>query len=230
MRTSPQKRIIDDYRVQEYEERKGRGLIRLLSELQWIKNAELDNDKPYEEKRILWRKRVFFMSIGWSFAFSLHFGLSLLFFTFTVLFGLLSPKAGEVYAVFAMLSKSLLFALFPTWLIKSFHVWDRGITRLVLKDVIFWGYTLGMIILTFGVFFLNLAEVVVLRGLLATKKEWIAWTYHHLPFLFSFWSLIEYPIEVVLVTLLPYWYLKKKDKENKFEVKPYTLLDEVPKE
>ncbi len=224
------KTVVDEYRKQEYEERRGRGIIKLLSDLQWIRNAELDNDKPYEEKRILPRKRVFFWLTGAGLAASLHFGLSLVFFLFSVLFGVLSPVAGEVYAVFAAVVKMFLYAAFPVWLINRYHIWDRGITKLVLSDVIFWGYIPMMVVLLLISGIGNLILTVILNGLLAAKKAWVAQFYNHLPFLFSYWSLLEYPIELLLTVVVPVFWMRKKDRENRFTVKPYTLLDEVPAE
>jgi len=227
---SSRPRVIDDYKRQEYEEKRGRGVIKLLSDLQWIRNAELDNDKPYEEERILLRKRIFFMGAGASLAVSLHFGLSVIFFTFSVLFGLLSPTAGEIYAVFAAIAKTVLLIFFPVWLIEKYHVWDKGITKLLLKDVIFWGYVPAILLLIVVSGISNLLITAVLNGFLALKKEWVLWIHHHLPFLFSYWSLLEYPVQLLLVITVPAFWMWKKDKENRFTVKPYTLLDEIPEE
>ena len=223
-------RVVDEYRKQEYQEKRGRGIIKLISDLQWIRNAELDNEKPYEEKRILPRKRVFFWLAGAGLAASLHYGLSIVFFLFSVIFGLLSPTAGEVYAVLAMFLKTGLYAALPIWLIDQYHVWDRGITRLVLSDVIFWGYvpTLVFLIVLSGMG--NLLLVALLNGLLAVKKPLVVWMYQHLKFLFSWWTLAEYPVQILFTIAIPFLYMRKKDRENHFTVKPYTLLDEIPED
>jgi len=135
-----QKRIIDDYKVEEYKEKKGKGLVKLLSELQWVHNAELDNDRPYEPKRILWKKRVYFIGLGGSLALSMHFALSVTVFFNSLIASLLSPTLGEVISGLGIVWKVGTLLLIPIWLIRSYHLWDRGITRLLLHYTVVYGY------------------------------------------------------------------------------------------
>jgi len=219
-------RVVDQYKIQEYEEKRGTGIIRLLSELQWIRNAEEDNDKPYEERRILPKKRVVFFLAGSGIAFSLHLTTSLLGFFSSLLAGAVDPRLGEFIAVFSILFKITVLVGFPLWLLKTYHLWDRGITRQVLTDVVFYGYVFSVAFLTLVSMFFYIAFAF---GLFVSKdSQAVKWLVEHFPFLTSWIAFAEYPVQLLLILIVPYWYAKKLDREHRFTTKPYTLLDEIP--
>jgi hypothetical protein len=225
---SSRKTVVDEYRADEYREKRGKGIVRLLSELQWIHNAEADNDKPYEEKRILFRKRLWFMGVGASLAVTLHFVSSFCGFFSTLAGSLVSPVLGEVLNIWGIVFKAAALSYFPCWLIKKYHLWDRGITRSVLNYVIWWGYVPTAAILIF----MSLLFYLMLVGGLwfGRNNEAVKWILSHFPFLTSTLSLVEYPIILLLVIAAPYLTFRKLDRKNRWETKPYTLLDEVPEE
>jgi len=230
---SQQRKIIDDYRVEEYREKKGKGFIKLLSELQWIYNAELDNDKPYEEERILLRKRVYFATLGSSLAVSLHFATSVVVFLGSVAGSILQPTLGEVLNVLGMLWKIATLSAVPLWMLRKYHLWDRGITRLLLSWTVLYGYAGTIAFLSFifgGLSVLLYGGFVLSFYFLPQVKEAALWIAKHFPFLISPLSLFEYPAEFIIVVVGSFWYAKKLDKKHRFETKPYTLLDHVPED
>jgi len=225
------RRVIDEYKLEEYKEKKGKGFIRLISELQWIRNAELDNGKPYEEKRILWKKRIYFMGLGSSLGLSLHFGMSFMMFTFAVLSSLLSPVFGEVMSILGMVFKLIVLLSFPIYLLKAYHVYDRGITRLLLTYTVLYGYSFVVAMMSFVFFVLSIlfyASLFFLSYSSPEVKHYVDLAQQKFPFLFSPFNLLEYPVTIILVVLVPYLYLKKLDRKNRWVKTPYTLLDEVP--
>jgi hypothetical protein len=228
-----QKRIIDDYKVEEYKEKKGKGFIKLLSELQWVYNAELDNDRPYETERILWKKRVYFIGLGGSLALSMHFALSVTVFFNSLIASLLSPTLGEVINGLGMVWKVGTLLLIPVWLIKKYHLWDRGITRLLLHYTVVYGYIFTIAVLAFSFGMLSVifyGGLAFLSQMFPEVKKIAVFLGTHLPFLVSTWGLLEYPLEFLVVVGGTLWYLKRMDKKHKFEAKPYTLLDDIPAE
>lgn len=224
--------IVDNYRVDDYREKKGKGLIRLLSELQWVYNAELDNDCPYETDRILFKKRVYLMGLGSSFALTVHFAVSFTAFISALGASALSPVLGELISVLGMIWKVAIISAFPLYVIKKFHLWNKGITRLLLQWTVVYGYltTIVFMSLLFGLF-----SVVAFGGISFLSVEFPAvktialWTAKHVPFLISPYGLLEYPAELSVVFFCLY-YLHKLDKKHSFEEKPYSLLDKVPEE
>lgn len=222
------KQVLTEYRLEEAKLR-GRGLIRFLSELQWIRNAEWDHEKPYEEKRILLKRRLWFMGLGAGTAVSFHFGISLITTLSAFLVGLADERLGEFMNVVGIVFKTVLLVGFPVWVLKHYFLWDRGITKRVLVDFVFYGYVPTAVVLTVvsALMFLLFSTGVLVGSKFSSQVHFLLTKF---PYFFTWWNFGEYILQIVLLIFYPLYTLKKLEKTHKFTQKPYSILDEVPSE
>jgi hypothetical protein len=213
---------------EEKAQREGKGLIGFLSDLDWLKAAELTDGRPLDEAKITTSERLFIFLRGSKLAAGAHFLIGLADFVLLILFTWLG---------FPILAKFLSFileisakVLLPMYLLKQYYLFPRGLVYTYLKN-----YLLGMTttFFIFGFIAMLLKTIVfafanLLKGtgggvekVIDFLEKWYPPVVN--PFYFTFEWLM------VFLSLFPTIYFYYYVKHHPLIEKPYIPLDYIPK-
>jgi hypothetical protein len=213
---------------EEKAQREGKGLIGFLSDLDWLKAAELTDGRPLDEAKITTSERLFIFLRGSKLAAGSHFLIGLADFVLLVLF---------TWIGFPILAKILSFMLevavkifLPMYLLKQYYLFPRGLVYTYLKNYLL-GITTTFFI--FGFIAMILKTVVfafanLLKGtgggvekVIDFLEKWYPPVVN--PFYFTFeWIM-------VFLSLFPTIYFYYYVKHHPLIEKPYIPLDYIPK-
>ena len=227
------RRAVDEAIKKEEVQRKGSGIITVLSDLDWYLSLELDEERPLDDKKITTNQRLFQIIKGVEFGSIVHAG---------VLFGL-SLSVGLILwsmhvsnplfisiAWFYVLGMSLALKLgVAYWLIDRYYIYPRGITYTYLANFL-GGYSVGLFIpelLMFGftVFMIFIFYVMKSKHYSNVVTKFIE---RYLP---HFTDPKFIPIDLISLALCfaPYIMLRRRRKKFGYETK-FLPLDYIPKE
>lgn len=207
---------------------KGGGFFDFLNTLEYYRNAELDNEKPIEARRILFNKRWKVLFDGMRFGgstngavFFLHFLSFLL-----LLFAHFTHQERNLFVGYFLLFSmdalhALVKAVIPVWIISRYYLWSSGITDMYITN-----FVSGFVIASVSISLIKTLIFFLLAGIVWLFSETTWGTVLHKLLVFHFW----YPLlqfSLVLIDLIPLGVLRRYKKTRKFREKPYHLLDEV---
>jgi len=227
------RRAVDDAIKKEEVQRKGSGIITVLSDLDWYLSLELDEERPLDDKKITTNQRLFQIIKGVEFGALVHasvlFGLSLsagllLWSTHTT-----NPLVINV-AWFYVLGMSLVLKIIVAyWLIDRYYIFPRGITYTYLANFL-GGYSVGLFIPEFFLFLFTLFMIFMFYIFRSShySNALIRFIERYLP---HFIDPKFIPIDLISLILCfaPYIMLRKRRKKSGYETK-FLPLDYIPKE
>jgi len=227
------RRAVDDAIKKEEVQRKGSGIITVLSDLDWYLSLELDEERPLDDKKITTNQRLFQIIKGVEFGALVHasvlFGLSLsagllLWSTHTT-----NPLVINV-AWFYVLGMSLVLKIIVAyWLIDRYYIFPRGITYTYLANFL-GGYSVGLFIPEFFMFLFSLFMIFMFYIFRSShySNALIRFIERYLP---HFIDPKFIPIDLISLILCfaPYIMLRKRRKKSGYETK-FLPLDYIPKE
>ena len=209
------------------EGKKKYDFFEFLNTLEYVRNAELDNEKPIDERRILFKKRWQLISQGFAFA-GTFTGILVLFHILMSAIAVIAYYSGEnpYPAYFGVFFIDLAFigvkVGIPVWIISEYYLWNRGITHLFIRNFIY-GYTAGAFMhawVKFLLFLIAFGFIHLFSETKIVKKLEGAVIFHGYYLIFLFFQ--------IPLAFAPLAVLKIYDKKRAFKKKPWHLLDEIP--
>jgi hypothetical protein len=227
------RKSFEDAIKKEEAQRRGSGIITVLSDLDWYLSLELDEERPLDEKKITTNQRLFQIIKGVEFGTLVHA---------SVLFGL-SASVGLVLfsmhvknplviniAWFYVLGMSLALKIgVAYWLIDRYYIFPRGITYTYLANFL-GGYSIGLFIPEFSMFLFTLFMILVFYIIKSAhySNVVIRFIERYFPHLTEPKFI---PINLISIALCfaPYFMLIRRRKKSSYETK-FLPLDYIPKE
>jgi hypothetical protein len=213
---------------EEKAQREGKGLIGFLSDLDWLKAAELTDGRPLDEAKITTSEKLFIFLRGSKLAGGFHFLIGVFDFVLIIMFTWLGiPVLSKVVSfLLELLGKIFL----PIYLIKEYYLFPRGLVYTYLKN-----YLLGLstTFFIFGFVSAILKTIIfvfanILKGtgggiekIITFLEKWYPPVVN--PYYFAFEWLM------VFLSLFPVIYFYYYAKKHPLREKPYIPLDYIPK-
>jgi len=213
---------------EEKAQREGKGLIGFLSDLDWLKAAELTDGRPLDETKITTSEKLFLFFRGSKLAIGSHFLIGLADFVLLILFTWLDfPILAKVISFMLEITVKILF---PTYLVNQYYLFPRGLVYTYLKNY-FLGMTTTFFIFGFVVMILKtvvFAFANLLKGtgggiedVIIFLEKWYPPVVN--PYYFGFeWIML-------LLSFYPTVYFYYYVKHHPLIEKPYIPLDYIPK-
>jgi hypothetical protein len=208
--------------------REGRGLIGFLSDLDWLKAAELTDGRPLDEAKITTSEKTFIFLRGSKLATGSHFLIGLADFVLLVLFTWLGfPILAKIFSFMLEISVKVLL---PMQLINQYYLFPRGLVYTYLKN-----YLLGMTVafFIFGFITMSLKTLIfVFANLLmgtggGVEKVIVFLEKWYPPVVNPYYFAFEWIM--VFLSLFPTVYFHYYVKRHPLIEKPYIPLDYIPK-
>jgi len=207
---------------EEKEEKKELDILEFLGKLEWLRDAELENQKPFDTTKLRTPHIFFVMFQGAKYALSLHgtailMGLLILIFTFV----------SRIFFYLSFLVEILLLLIkiaFPVYVIRNFVIWENSLmTKLVENFVL--GYSLTSFMVDMISFIFSFVAFVFLQILSAYPQlQSIA----EIGFLFFNEKTAVVWFINVICDFIPIFYFYFYKKQKKFHSPRWTPLDEIP--
>jgi len=213
-------RIVPLYENQE--RKKELDIWEFIGKLEWLKDAELENMKPFDITKLRTPHRLFILVQGIKYAFSLH-SVILLSGLLIVLFSFFIP----IIFYFSFLIEVLLIMVkvgFPIWMIRKFVIWEKSLMTKIIEDFItgyvFTSFVLDILSAIFSVFAYVFFNVLGVYG----ELKYIASAG------LKFFNLKSSTLWLVncIFDFIPLIYFYRYKKQKRFKVPRWTVLDEVP--
>jgi len=227
------RRSVDDAIKKEEAQRKGSGIITVLSDLDWYLSLELDEERPLDDKKITTNQRLFQIVKGVEFGTMVHasvlFGLSLSVGVVLWSMHVTSPLVINL-AWFYVLGMSLALKIgVAYWLIDSYYIFPRGITYTYLANFL-GGYSVGLFIPEFFLFLFTLFMVFVFYIIKSDHYSNVVIRFIE-RFFPHFTDPKFIPIDLISLVLCfaPYIMLRRRRKKSGYETR-FLPLDYIPKE
>jgi len=227
------RRTVDDAIKREEAQRKGSGIITVLSDLDWYLSLELDEERPLDDKKITTNQRLFQIIKGVEFGSLVHASV-LLGLSASVGIVLWSMHATNPFAInlawFYVLGMSLVLKIgLAYWIIDRYYIFPRGITYTYLANFL-GGYSVGLFIPEFLMFLFTLFMIFVFY-ILRSDHYSNAVTKFIERYFPHFTDPKFIPINLISLALCfaPYFMLRRRRKKTSYETK-FLPLDYIPKE
>ena len=207
---------------EEKEKKKDLDILEFLGKLEWLRDAELENQKPFDTTKLRTPHIFFVMFQGAKYALSLH-GTAILMGLLIVIFTFIS----KIFFYLSFLIEILLLLIkiaFPIYVIRSFVIWENSLmTKLVENFVL--GYSLTSFIVDMISLLISFIAFVFLKVLSAYPQlQSIA----EIGFLFFNKKTAIIWFINVICDFIPIFYFHIYKKQKKFHVPRWTPLDEIP--
>jgi len=227
------RKSVEDAIKREDAQRRGSGIITVLSDLDWYLSLELDEERPLDDRKITTNQRLFQIIKGVEFGALVHA---------SVLFGL-SLSAGLLLwsthatnplviniAWFYVLGMSLALKIgVAYWIIDRYYIFPRGITYTYLANFL-GGYSVGLFIPEFFMLLFTLFMIFVFYIMKSAHYSNIVTRFieRYFPHLTDPKFI---PINLISLVLCfaPYFMLIRRRKKSSYETK-FLPLDYIPKE
>jgi hypothetical protein len=227
------RRAFDDAIKKEEAQRRGSGIITVLSDLDWYLSLELDEERPLDDKKITTNQRLFQIIKGVEFGSLVHagvlFGLSLSVGLILWSMHVSNPLVINI-AWFYVLGMSLALKIgVAYWLIDRYYIFPRGITYTYLANFL-GGYSVGLFIPEFFMFLFTLFMVFVFYVMKSAHYSNVVTKFieRYLPH-FTDPKFIPIDLISLLFCFAPYVILRRRRKKSSYETK-FLPLDYIPKE
>jgi len=208
---------------EEGSKKKSLDIWEFIGKLEWLKDAELENTKPFDVSKLRTPHILFILTQGVKYALSLHFTIFLTGFL-VVIFSFFFP-----YFYYFSYPLELLLLLikigFPVWLIRKFVIWENSLMTKIIEN-----FVIGYAVASFAVDVLSAVFSVGLFVFFEILKQYentrkVAEV--GLMF-FNLKSVVVWSVNSVIdFSPLVYFYIYKKKK--RFNAPRWIPLDEVPR-
>jgi len=227
------RRSVEEAIKKEEAQRRGSGIITVLSDLDWYLSLELDEERPLDDKKITTNQRMFQIIKGVEFGTLVHasvlFGLSA-----SVGIVLWSMHATNPLAInlawFYVLGMSLVLKIgLAYWIIDRYYIFPRGITYTYLANFL-GGYSVGLFIPEFLMFLFTLFMIFVFYVIKSAHYSNVVTRFieRYFPH-FTDPKFIPIDLISLILCFAPYVMLRRRRKKSGYETK-FLPLDYIPKE
>jgi len=227
------RKALEDSIKKEEAQRRGSGIITVLSDLDWYLSLELDEERPLDEKKITTNQRLFQIIKGVEFGSLVHAGvlLGLSFSVGVVLWSMhvTNPLVINI-AWFYVLGMSLALKIgVAYWIIDRYYIFPRGITYTYLANFL-GGYSFGLLIPESLLFLFSLFMIFIFYIIKSAHYSNIVTRFieRYFP---HFTDPKFIPINLISLVLCfaPYIMLRRRRKNSSYETR-FLPLDYIPKE
>lgn len=215
--------------VEGKEGTKGDNFLSFLTKLEWIKNAEVENARPFTVETLRTNHYFYISTRGMAMGSFLH-SLSVLLMFLTVIL----VWVHDLFTLLGYLTELYLVAikvLFPLWFVRKFVVYEHGLTTEIVKVYLvgfaFVSFIFDLLSLMFTFFVILGSDILYGIGQGGVYSFYDETLYPLLKEFFNFKTMVMWGINMVIDLLgLIYFYWHKK--RRKFTLPVWTPLDEMP--
>lgn len=213
--------------VEESRESGGDGFFSFLTKLEWIRNAELENAKPFVVETLRTNHYIYIATKGMGMGALLH-GIAV----FLIVSSLILSWFYAPLKYFAFLAEAYLLAvkiLFPLWFVRSFVTFEHGLTSEIVKIYLV-GFSLTSFFYDFVSAFITFMVVIFGNSFYGVGYEMYDEIIY--PFIFTFFNLHSLAMWGVnmIVDCFGLFYFYRYRRSRKYTLPIWTPMDDVPTE
>jgi hypothetical protein len=213
---------------EEKAQREGKGFVAFLSDLDWLKAAELTDGRPLDETKITTSEKLFIFLRGSKYAAGSHLIIGLTDFVLLAIFTYFGfPIIAKLFSFMLEISVKVLL---PMRLLKQYYLFPRGLVYTYLKNFLS-GMTTTLF--TFGFIAMLLKTVIfvfanLLKGTGGGVEKVIDFLEKWYPPVVSPWY-FGFEWIMLILSFFPIAYFYHYTKRYPLIEKPYIPLDYIPK-